>query len=193
MVQLTVFHLKLRQLSPYLGRLGPGQLRWFHYRFYKRHLHSVLMPFLAYNHLYGQLFLVFLIVNCPLNALIVVTFLKPDSLSFLGQIYLGVYAALQMVALFLIHLYLVGFSRHFHAPSCSLWRLYGQTLGTEAFRQIGNFQVRLQIANSIEAFNSKHRYGVTYGKFGLVTLRSFIAFLLLYGKFIMTVYRRIYL
>lgn len=194
MAQLDTFLFKLKQLTVYMGRLRRGQFCSFHYRVYQMALLSVLVPFSEYNHLYGRIFTVFLVCNCPINALFVITLLNPGDVPILGQVYMAIYSLFQLVALFIIHLYLVSFSKHFHAPSYLLLRIHGQSLRSrKGLRRLGAFRVRLQIAASIGAFHTQRKVGLTYGPFGQVTIRSFTTFLLLYGKLLMTVYRRIYL
>lgn len=185
MVQLNIFHLKLKQILVYLNG-SRFSLTQHTFTIFRRH-HLDLMPrFNEYNTLYGQIFLLFLLINCPLNVVFVVTLLDPGTMPLLGQIYLLVYASLQMVAFFIMHLCLVAYSAHFHAPVKRLLSIYTATL-----HRVGNLRWRMQMMHTIGHFHTSRRYGVTYGHFGLVTLRSFFTFLLLYGKLIMTVYRLI--
>lgn len=183
MAQLETFLIKLRQITASL-RKPSHRFTSIDFAYLKKHHLAVLSPFLDYNRLYGQIFLFFLLINVPINVFFVVTLLVPGDMSPLGQIYIVLYASLQMVCLFLMHLYLIDFSKLFHRPGDFLCCIYARRATKK-----GNLRVRLQLADSTQALHTTRRIGLTYGQFGLVTMRSFITFLLLYGKFLMTVYR----
>ena len=160
------------------------------YRFYRREIVAVLRLFREYNALYGRLFTVFILFNLPSSCyfLVLLLFNSAQPLPLLSQAYLGSYSVLQVVVLFAVHLYFTQFIRRFEAPTYLLMRHSGRQ------RQVGrahrrddagkHLQLTLQMANSVQTLLTTRPVGMTYDRFGLVTLRAFVAVRLLNNRFL---------
>ncbi len=160
------------------------------YRFYRREIVAVLRLFSEYNALYGRLFTVFILFNLPLSCyfLVLLLFNSSEPLPLLSQAYLGSYSVLQVVVLFAVHLYFTQFIRRFEAPTYLLMRHSGRQ------RQVGrahrrddagkHLQLTLQVANSVQTLLTTRPVGMTYDRFGLVTLRAFVAVRLINNRFL---------
>ena len=106
-----------------------------------------------------------------------------DDVSVIGTAYLLIYAFMQVVGLFVIHLGLVTFSKRIHAPNRHLLRV---NYRLEMVRSLGT---KLKLVNCLVAMSARRPYGITYDRFGLVTLATFARFLLIYVKCMMLSYK----
>ena len=116
------------------------------------------------NPIYGEVFLVYLITNLPVNALFVM-----DLILGVGSLFFRVIAAIvintQILVIFLIHILIANRNSQLNFQSKLILKLPFH------YRFYPNIKFRLNLF--IQAFHSKRKYGITYGRFGLVTLFAF--------------------
>ena len=147
MIQFKIILLKLKQLNQYLNKAKTHNC---FQRVTKYHVHveEVMRYFYEYNKLYGQIFMLFVLINYPTNAyyLIYIIFGSPPVIA---RIYLYSYCATQMVCLFVAHLYLVQFSIHFHCAGFILLNLMARNQ-----HKIGYFRRKMFFANLIAAIHT---------------------------------------
>ncbi|KAH9408396.1 hypothetical protein TYRP_012069, partial [Tyrophagus putrescentiae] len=180
LAQLNVLLIKLKQLHHYL-KLNGDTLTSFQFTKFKASQLSVFPYFTEYNTVYGRLLVVFVIANTPTNIFFVCTLIfNNGQTTVIGALYMFVYSIVQVLCIFAVQYYFVQFSRNFHAPSYLLNRLQIRRM-----HRMGNLRMRFQMANFVNAFLSVHLYGITYDRFGLVTMKALVLFLLLYFKGIM--------
>src|SRR5699024_5357373 len=102
-------------LNLYLDR-SKTNFTWKQYHLYRTDLASIFQYFIEYNHLYGRIFMCFLMANCPANAFFMI-FLIFGTFPVLAKTYLYAYSVIQMSCLFGMHFYFVRFSKRFHQSS----------------------------------------------------------------------------
>ena len=106
----------------------------------------------------------------PLNVYFIVILFFSTTLNIFGAIYLSTYAVIQMLAIFGLHYALIKISPALHGPSYLLFKLYS---GGNVMITGGDTKWNLKLAFWIEAMNGDNRYGVTYDRFGRVTMGTF--------------------
>ncbi|KAH9397366.1 hypothetical protein TYRP_003677 [Tyrophagus putrescentiae] len=154
--------------------LNKKNLNRFCFTFYHRHLVSIFGYFREYNVVYGRLFVVFIFVNAPINVYITSTLVYGnDDVSVIGTAYLLIYAFMQVVGLFVIHLGLVTFSKRIHAPNRHLLQINYRLEEVVSKSGLGT---KLKLVNCLVAMSARRPYGITYDRFGLVTLATFARF-----------------
>ena len=169
LAQLNVLLIKLKQLHHYL-KLNGDTLTSFQFTKFKASQLSVFPYFTEYNTVYGRLLVVFVIANTPTNIFFVCTLIfNNGQTTVIGALYMFVYSIVQVLCIFAVQYYFVQFSRNFHAPSYLLNRLQIRRM-----HRMGNLRMRFQMANFVNAFLSVHLYGITYDRFGLVTMKALV-------------------
>lgn len=184
-IQLNILIFKLKQMFVYLKTARSFTIAKF--TFYRKWQVEVLQYFSEFNRMYGWIFAVFLLFNCPVNVYFVsiLVYNNNESTSLLGSLYMTTYTVLQLFSLFILHWYLITISDHFHKPILLLLRL--SIFHRQKFK---NFIFKIKVDNFIAAFYPKDNlYGVTYARFGRVTMQTFVKFLLLWCKFLMITYK----
>ncbi len=149
------------------------------FRFYCKDIVNVLHLFKEYNGLYGHIFTVFLLLNMPVSVYFSRLFIfsiKP--VPFITQLYLGNYSVLLLVCIFALHYYLTQFTRQFEEPSFLLMRIIGRQSRrqTNQWRKSSNsfFKTHFQMALFVQTMITVRQVGMTYDRFGMVTVKSFV-------------------
>ncbi len=187
-IQLNILLVKLRQMATFLKKTVRKQFTPEKLNIYRRWQVEVLQLFSEYNHLYGWIFAVFLLINCPVNVYFVSILLySSQNISFIGRLYMGVYTAVQLFSLFILHWYLLGFSQRFHAPALLVHQLTITSYKINSCSKSLSFLVK--VAHYFSAYHTAQQYGVTYARFGRVTMQTFVRFLLHYCKFVLISYK----
>lgn len=117
------------------------------------------------NRFYGQAFLMFLLASFPINCYLMVELFINGKWS----IFLFVGAQQQWICIFLLHLILAKLNSQIFSSNKPLWSLYNQKC-----IYIRSVRFTLYLYHFIESMLTKNRYGVSYGRFGLVSMKSFI-------------------
>lgn len=184
-IQLNILLVKLRQMQAYLRRALLWKFTPQKLNTYRKWQVEVLQLFSEYNHHYGWIFAVFLLFNCPVNLYFVSILLySSQSISWIGYLYMTTYTVVQLFSLFILHWYLIGFSRRFHAPTLFIHRL--SISNRHHFRSVNS---TMKVAHYIAAYHTQQQYGVTYARFGRVTMQTFVRFMLHYCKFVLISYK----
>ena len=148
--------------------------------FYRKHIVEVLRLFREYNALYGYIFTVFLLLNMPISVYFSRLFIfssKPVPL--FTQLYLGSYSVLQFICIVALHYYLTQFTWRFEEPSFLLMRIVGRQSirQTNELKKSNNsfFKTHFQMAMFEQTMITVRQVGITYDRFGLVTMKLFAA------------------
>lgn len=186
-VQFLVLNLQLNQINRLLAT-SVKPLNWWAYHRYRTAIVQVLQYLAEYNSLYGRVCFALLLANLPTNAFFVMgTFLAYGHASLIVKLYLISFSILQLSCIFGMHAYSVRFSRRFHGSGRYLLAM----MATNEPR-IGHLRTCLRVDNSIAAFHTRRVYGMSYGKYGgLITLKSWARFAVLYSKFLFITYKMI--
>lgn len=170
LIQLMVLNIKLRQLYALIQR---PKYFWVIFDTFRRNLAQTLHYFAPFNRMYGRIFITFLVVNGPINGYLLVLIVT-GRVSHHSAIFLALNTLLSAICLFVVHFYLVTFSRHFHRPASVLFnKSVVQRPRGGCWLQLERTRSRLRLSNLTCALYTKNQYGITYGKFGLVTLQTF--------------------
>lgn len=187
-MHLYVLVLKLRQLGTFIEdrttrkeqRFSPFQELSFRqqtFTYFRGHFVSVLKYFTAFNRLYGALFSLFILFNFPVSAFLVMSNLLSSisttrqPIPFFGRLYIYFYSSFQYICLFLLHYKCAAFIGVLNTP---LKRLYQQVVVPE-YHRVGDFRLKFKMSLFLQGLVGVcKKVGVTYGPFGLVTMRSFV-------------------
>lgn len=138
-------------------------------RLFTRLSTRILLHVLYNNPIYGQILASFIVVNCPINAYLMMSMFMGKIVGL--QLYLAIpFVCYQLIIILLLHYLATKFTHHLHATSPNVLHIY-----IHNWHKSQTIRFRMKIANYIDAFHTKNRYGLTYGKIGgLVTLNGLI-------------------
>lgn len=164
-VALKVFAIKLENLGrpPSLRQLG--SITYFLNRF-RVQLTTTLLAILSANRLFAKVLLVFMLVNCPLNGLLVCSLIV-GQIAPLKMIFVGPVALEGFVFIFGIHLLTASVNKKIHQPSKQFVRL-------SLHNKYCKLKLRLRLHHFIEAFHTRRKYGFTYHSVGLISMFTFV-------------------
>ena len=165
LTQLTSF-LQHRNLK--LNTDGRGLLKYF------RSHTETLKIIVHQNRIYGMAFFAYLLITMPLNALLTLSVLLPGKVQLENRIFLGFMAVSQFIYIFGIHLMCAIYTKKIHSNSRRLIHL-----NVLYATRMTSTSLRLKLALYIEKFHTRNCYGISYGKFALIT---FIAFAKVSGE-----------
>ncbi|KAI2799942.1 hypothetical protein BLOT_012153 [Blomia tropicalis] len=144
--------IKLNQIRNLLYRKHLKMPSRRTYQSFLKHMSDTMIIFSVANLSLGKALFTYIIVNCPINCVVIVAILNgvPNSL-------------------------VVNLNAKIHRPVKRIIHL------SICDRKLANFsRTKIKIHNYIMAFNTKKKYGITYASFGLMTMFSFVKFILLY-------------
>lgn len=128
---------------------------------------DLLIYVLNINALFGKVFLVFMLVNYPINCFILMSSLFSDvPISY--RILLLMFCLHQMLVIIIIHFIVAKFNVKLLKSNLQTIHIivhYGRRI-----TQLINLKMNL----FIQSFYTKQQYGLTYWKFGLISFSSFI-------------------
>lgn len=169
-----------------------GSLRFLlnrHFTWTKMHsvevdLGATLQIVFAADALFGKLVLVFLLVNIPCSALLLMILLTHfghiQRIVLVGMLVL---ISEEYLATFVYHLAGARFSTAFHRCGPLLLRL-----SAHQHFKVGNFRARLRQSLLISRLHTQRQYGFTYAQLALITMVTFTKCVLLYGEVLMYAY-----
>ena len=120
------------------------------------------------NDIFGRLLVAFLVVNIPISAYVIVLLslgLAPTTRS---AILLSAFPGHELFGCVVIHWFAAKVTARLHSSS----KMFLNLMSNNAHR-VGNLRARIKLSLTIDRLHTKHRYGVTYGAFGLVSMASF--------------------
>ena len=139
------------------------------YRSFLKHMGETIYLFSVANLSMGKALFAYIIVNCPINCVIVVAILKDTPNSLIASLISSAYALHQFVCIFMIHILVVNLNAKLHCPVKRVIHLSFHD------RKLANFpRMNIKIHNYIMAYNTNKKYGITYASFGLITMSSFV-------------------
>ncbi len=188
-IQLAVLIEKLKEMTDYL-RVTPFPVYRRTFRqSVQRSIVEVLQLLAEYNHLNGRLFLAYQLTNLPCSVYFFSLLVySSHEMTFIGSLYLYVYVAVQFFSFFILHWYLIRFSRQLQVLSLLVVSFNGRKSKEVTMRK-RNRKNELRIAHFIAAFHTCKMYGVTYDRVSLVTVSTFVKFFLLYSKCLLIAFK----
>lgn len=124
-----------------------------------------IVRILKYNRYLSGIFVLFLVESVPFNCLIIIKFFYSKSLTV--RIFTLVVFFEQSIVIIGIHMVIVHFNMKLTKPSKQMITHYVRN------RHILNVKVSVSLCNFIETYHTKNKYGVTYWKFGLISMMTF--------------------
>ena len=152
-VELKRFNLKIRLL-------------W-----YKRVYIKTLLYILANNKYMGNVFLIFLVVNFPINCYFLLRI--KNSASPMVKILVSFIFFEQVLVIFGVHWLFASLNSKFNKNiKCYTSKFVPNNCFIRRFSCV-NFISNLRISLFIQNYHTKRKFGFTYGKFGLISLMAF--------------------
>ena len=116
------------------------------------------------NPIYGEVFIVYLATNLPISALFVI-----DIILGVGGLFFRVIVTFMIISqildIFLIHFLI--------ANRNSQLNFHSKQIQSLPFHYNFNPNIKFRLNLFIQTFHTKKKYGITYGRFGLITLFAF--------------------
>ena len=172
---ILIFFIKIKQTYQYLCKLCCHRSVRFAlkpFAHFRRHFIASLSLLEDINQMYGTLFLGFIAMTFPLNAVMLNLALSEQTTPRhkLLNTFLITY---QFNVMFIIHLFLTLCARYVHRHSKVMFSLMVRQKRRRR-RLVEQRQTRLRLANLIFAFHTTNRYGFKYGPVGLISLDAFV-------------------
>ena len=120
------------------------------------------------NHIYGRLFLLFMISQIPFNCYLAIFLTKGEHKWIFSYFYATLYIQ-QIACIFGVHYQLVQHNRRFNYSATRFIHIMART----RFYRV-NLCRKLKLTNFAQAFHTINRYGFSYGKIELITMNEFI-------------------
>lgn len=158
-----ILYLKCRQNSRLLCFAGL-KLNCLILRLFKQEMIVLLQYLGALNRIFGPLFIVYLLLNCPMAAYLLGLILY-SRLGHQEALLVGVLVLSQLNGILFIHYSSAALAKALAAPCRLLHQLAPKVRIAACRRAVGRL---------ICQFSSQTPYGLTYGKYGLITMQSFL-------------------
>ena len=165
-ILLTIWSIKIAQLIQIQSYQSGSEARFKHIQWIMTVSRKILIYILTINPLMGKIFLLFLIINFPINCFLLMRIIFGNS-EFIFKFVIAMICNQQMVVIILLHFIIAKFNGKFLKPNLKTIHIavhYSKWL-TE--------QMNIKINLFIQAFHTKQRYGITYWKFGIVSFGSY--------------------
>ena len=136
-----------------------------------QHFNTYNLKLIQWGNVYCEAVTVFIFVNIPINCYIVLYILSGCSNWFYSFI-LSIIACQQILCIFGVHLMFAICNNNFQESSTRFLNL----LARESCRQsrVKNLSLLLKISNYGHAYHTENKYGFTYGKLQLISMREFV-------------------
>ena len=143
--------------------------------YYRHNYPSILYVMIAYrktilyaievNSLYGEAFLVFVVINFPTSAILVMNIIMGlgHRLFRLGIVFT---ASSQAMHMFIMHCIIAHQNTEMNS--------YSKQILTSTFSRQFRIRTKIHLNLFIQTFYTRKMYGITYGKFGLISLLKFL-------------------
>lgn len=164
-VSLKVFAIKLKHLGkpPITRQLG--NISYFLNRFRLEITHTLLI-ILRVNRLFSKVLVLFMLINCPMNCLLVCSLIvgriPGEKIVFVGPVSMEGF-----VFIFGIHMMTASVNKKIHSPSKQFIRL-------NLYNKFCKLKYRVKLDNFIHTFHTRRRYGFTYYLIGLISMFTFV-------------------
>lgn len=119
------------------------------------------------DHTYGVMMFLFLLVNYPTNAYLVMILIKKQ-MSILNNIIFITIISYQLSFIFIFHFITTQYAHQLHRPAKYVVRNY-----LNPSLLLISLNNRMKVSFWIENFHTKKMYGITYGGIEVITLKTF--------------------
>ena len=147
---------------------------------------QTLITIIHGNQFFGILLLSFIIIYIPINSYMIIRLVMAQFNPIQTFVFSNV-IIFQYLFIFGFHLVAASYTSRIHKCRKLLFH-WSAKLGNEnnGIMSIGS---KIRLLNYTIKFHCKRRYGILYGRYGLMTLMSFVKFILIYTQFIMYSYQ----
>ncbi|KAI2804968.1 hypothetical protein BLOT_003957 [Blomia tropicalis] len=132
------------------------------------------------NYSLGRALFAFMIVNGPISCMLMAALLNNNFDSMVFFTFNLIYAIQQLPCLFGVHVLIVTLNANLHRPVKRMIHL-----SIHDRKLVKMSRLKLKIHNYNVAFHTKKKYGISYASFGLITMSSFLKYILLYEEYLM--------
>ncbi|XP_075677573.1 uncharacterized protein LOC142645375 isoform X1 [Dermatophagoides pteronyssinus] len=136
-----------------------------------------------YCRIYSDAFTIFLFIHMPINCYLIIFILSGKS-EMRSGFFLFMVIIQQFIVLIGFHIVLVSCNRNFQHPSIRYIERFVQLI-KYGYK---NFPTLLKLSNYGQTFHTRNKYGFTYGKLELITMKEFVGFALVYSQLLMFIY-----
>lgn len=164
---LMIFYLKAKENFSKLSAFSKEMFQVVVFLAIRKRIVQNLQFFFEINRMYGKTFLVCMVIYCPVNTLFTV-WLTHGKVQLQHSFTILFFVIYEFNFLFSIHLLLTYCTRHIHRPAKPYLSLMAENQ-----HRVGLIRTRMKLINDILALSTTHRYGFTYGNFGLISLAAF--------------------
>lgn len=175
----VVGHFKIIQLTKFCVNLCSFSNRKFFTprkfdTFFKK-IDSFLVLLADANRVYGAAFFVYIVINMPLNALLIMMLNKTGQI--VGRVLRigsAVYVVVQLFLIFAVTCFFAKVSTKFHKTVKRVIRssVEGLTVNEKSTTPFWPLKSRLKLARYIETFHTSKQFTLKYGQYGSVTFSS---------------------
>lgn len=128
---------------------------------------EILQMTTSTDHTYGVVMFLFLLVNCPTNAYMIMILIEKQ-MSMLNNIIFIMIISYQLSFIFIFHLITTQYAHQLHRPAKYVIRNY-----LNPSLLLISLNNRMKVSFWIENFHTKKMYGITYGGIEVITLKTF--------------------
>lgn len=164
---LVIWSVKIYQLNLIQNCRKKKLICSQHVQWIMRISRKVLIYILEINPIIGRLFVVFLMINYPINCFLLIGAIFGNANS-VSRLFIFVICIQQMGILFIFHFVIAKYNSKFVKPN--LKTIYIAVHNMNCIAKIINVKLSL----FIQTFHSVQQYGITYWKFGLISFSSYL-------------------
>ncbi|KAH7638116.1 hypothetical protein HUG17_9221 [Dermatophagoides farinae] len=147
-----------------------------------QHFNTYNLKLIQWGNVYCETVTVFIFVNVSINCYIIL-FIMSGRSDLVYSLVLSTFACQQIVCIFGVHLLFAICNQNFHESSTRFLNLLARESSGQS--RMKNLSLLLKLSNYGHAYHTENKYGFTYGKLQLISMREFVMFLLLYCQFVM--------
>ncbi|KAI2799945.1 hypothetical protein BLOT_012156 [Blomia tropicalis] len=150
------------------------------YQTFLKLISETIANFRVGNYSLGRALFAFMVVNGPISCMLMASLLNNNFDSMVFFTFNLIFAIQQLPCLFGVHVLIVTLNANLHRP---VKRMIHLSIHDRKLAKMST--LKLKIHNYNAAFHTKKKYGISYASFGLITMSSFLKYLLLYGEYLM--------
>lgn len=182
--------IKLHQIYTFVFKLKNNTFNCLLFNKFFQYSSETIQVQADSNSIHGNALLVFLLFNLPANAILVML-LSVRTLGIQFKIILSIFIILQLVFLFVVHLFYAMIGRKFHQPAKKIIAIsitHSLNQFSNTFKRKVRFNLKFKLHRYIEQFHGS-KLGYYYGKWGQCTFSSFGKEIFIYCKLLIFSYK----
>ena len=169
LMQMYYLRIRLQQNLQYLTK--PIHFHWTNIDLFTRQDIKTFENIFLFDKTRGTLYFIFLLLNFPANAYLVMSLILNQTIAINSFIYAMDLVVQQISSIGIFHLQFAFFTRLIHKSAKHLIKL-----SIKNQHKVGNFKSKLKLSLTIARLHTRRQYGITYGSFigSLITLNTFV-------------------